>query len=58
MEFPSDRNFCRLVPLDADSDKFKRLMEDLEGWQEIDEINLKIWRSCSIKEIYSSALLD
>jgi hypothetical protein len=44
--------------LDADSDKFKRLMEDLEGWQEIDKINLKIWRSCSIKEIYSSALLD
>jgi len=57
-EFPPDRDFCRLIPLDVDSEKFKHLIEDIEKWREIDDVNLKIWHSYSSYELSSALLLE
>jgi len=57
-EFPPDLDFCRIIPLNANSEKFKHLMEEIENWQEIDDVNLKIWRSYNPSELSSAPLLE
>lgn len=56
-EFPEDRDFCRLVPLDANSKKFDVLLQELEEWTEIDDVNLKIWHTFNKRELSSAPLL-
>lgn len=55
--FPEDRDFCRLVPLDASSKKFDVLLQELEEWTEIDDVNLKIWHTFNERELSSAPLL-
>ncbi len=56
-EFPSDRNFCDLSPLNADSKRFQDLMEEIERRGDIDNVKLKIWPSYTPAELESAPLL-
>lgn len=56
-EFRTDRNSCHFSPLNADSEQFRSLMEEIEKRSDIDDVGLKIWPSYTQRELESSPLL-
>ncbi len=55
-EFPPDRRFCYLAPLDADRPRFRELMEEIERRGDLN-VSLRIWPSYTAAELASAPLL-